>query len=92
MPEILKDLYYGNISPFEAPIPAGSPTRKLASKLAKCEDVLTELLDENGRKIFKEYIDIQQQLTGISSEENFILGFRLGVQIMAECLNREGEG
>ncbi len=92
MPEILKDLYYGNISPFEAPIPAGSPIHKLASKLAKCEDALTGLLDENGEQIFKEYIDIQQQLTGITAEENFILGFRLGVQIMAECLNREGEG
>ncbi len=94
MPETLKALYYGNISPFEAPIPVGSPLRKLASKLAKCEAELTELLDEDGTQLLKDFDDLHQQVAGINSEENFIQGFRLGVRLMAECLTelRGGEG
>ncbi len=86
MPEMLKALYYGNISPFEAPIPAGSPLRKLASKLAKCETELTELLDAEGRQLLKDFDDLHQQVASINAEENFIQGFRLGVRLMAECL------
>ncbi len=94
MPETLKALYYGNISPFEAPIPVGSPLRKLASKLAKCEAALNELLDEEGQQLLKDFDDLHQQVTGINSEENFIQGFRLGVRLMAECLveSQGGEG
>lgn len=92
MPETLKALYYGNISPFEAPIPAGSVIRKLASKLAKCEDALAELLDEDGRQLIREFDDLHQQLTSINSEENFIQGFRLGVRLMAECLTEPQGG
>ncbi len=92
MPETLKALYYGNISPFEAPIPAGSPLRKLASKLAKCEAELTDLLDEEGRQLLKDFDDLHQQVTGINSEETFIQGFRLGVRLMAECLTEPQRG
>ncbi len=94
MPEMLKALYYGNISPFEAPIPAGSPLRRLASRLAKCEAELTELLDEDGRQILKDFDDLHQQVASINSKENFIQGSRLGVRLMAECLAelRGGEG
>ncbi len=91
MPGTLKALYYGSISPFEAPIPAGSPLRKLASKLAKCEADLTELLDEDGRQLLRDFDDLHQRVASINSEENFIQGFRPGVQNMAECIaERQG--
>ncbi len=92
MPETLKALYYGNISPFEAPIPAGSPLRKLASKLAKCEAELTELLDEDGAQLLKDFDGLHQQVASINAEENFIQGFRLGVRLMAECLTEPQGG
>ncbi len=92
MPETLKALYYGNISPFEVLIPAGSPLRKLASKLAKCEAELSELLDENGTQLLKNFDDLHQQVAGINAEENFIQGFRLGVRLMAECLTEPQGG
>ncbi len=92
MHETLKALYYGNISPFEAPISAGSPLRKLASRLAKQEDALAELLDEDGTQLLKDFDDLHQQVASINSEENFIQGFRLGVQLMAECLTEPQGG
>ncbi len=92
MPETLKALYYGNISPFEVPIPASSPLRKLASKLAKCEAELSELLDEDGTQLLKDFDGLHQQVASINLEENFIQGFRLGVQLMAECLTEPQGG
>ncbi len=92
MPETLKALYYGNNSPFEASIPAGSPLRKLAPRLAKCEADLTELLDAEGQQLLKDFDDLHQQVASINSEENFIQGFRLGVRLMAECLTEPQGG
>ncbi len=94
MPETIKALYYGNLAPFEAHLPAGVPLHKLVSRLAKREAELGELLDEDGRQLLKDFDDIHQQVTGISSEESFIQGFRLGARLMAECLtdSQGGEG
>ncbi len=92
MPETIKALYYGNIAPFETRIPAGSPLHKLVSRLTKRETELTELLDTDGRQLLKDFDDLHQQVTGISSEESFIQGFRLGARLMAECLTEGGEG
>lgn len=33
--------------------------------------------------------DTQQEMDCVTAEENFIMGFRLGVRIMVECLGRE---
>jgi len=92
MHETLKALYYGNISPFEDPIHADSPYHKLLPKLAKCEATLTKLQDEADRQLVKDFIEIYQQINSITAEENFIRGFRLGVQLMAECLTETQGG
>ncbi len=94
MPETIKALYYGKLAPFETHIPVGSPLHKLVSRLAKREAELTELLDGDGRRLLKDFDDLHQQVTGISSEESFIQGFRLGARLMAECLtdSQGGEG
>ncbi len=92
MPEILKDFYYGNIAPFEAPTPSNSPLRKLVSRLAEYEAALAGLPDEENRQLIKDYADVHEQISSITAEESFVQGFRLGVRLMAECLNREGEG
>lgn len=91
MPKVLQDLYYGNITPSDQTIPADSQLRKLTLQLAKYEAGLTGLLDSEDRSLLKEFTDIQQQIDCITAEENFILGFRLGVQLMAECLTEGGD-
>ncbi len=92
MPETIKALYYDNLAPFETHVPADSPLHKLVSRLAKREAELGELLNEDGRRLLKDFDDLHQQVTGISSEESFIQGFRLGARLMAECLTEGGEG
>lgn len=86
MTKTLKDLYYGNLTLFDHPIPSGSPIRKLSVHLTQCETKLNEQLGPEERTLLEDLLKTQQDMDGVTAEENFILGFRLGVQLMAECL------
>ena len=48
---------------------------------------MTELLDEEGRHILTRLTRSQQEIDSRTALENFIPGFRLGVRLMAECIN-----
>ena len=52
---------------------------------------LTERLDEDGKTILAKLIESQHEIDSITALENFILGFRLGARLMAECMdNNDG--
>ncbi len=51
------------------------------------ESQLTERLNEEERKLLNILINAQQEIDSITVKENFILGFRLGVRLMAECMD-----
>lgn len=86
MTKTLKDLYYGNLTLFDHPIPSGSPIRKLSAHLTQCETKLKERLNGEEKALLEDLLKTQQDMDGVTAEENFILGFHLGVQLMAECL------
>lgn len=90
MTKTLKDLYYGNLTLFDHPIPSSTPIRKLSAHLTQCETKLKEQLGSEEKTLLEDLLKTQQDMDGVTAEENFILGFRLGVQLMAECLT-EGE-
>lgn len=92
MTKTLKDLYYGNLTLFDHPIPSGSPIRKLSAHLTQCETKLKERLDGEEKALLENLLKTQQDMDGVTAEENFILGFRLGVQLMAECLTGGEDG
>lgn len=89
MPKTLKDLFYGNLSLSDRSMPKESAMHKLSTKLCKCEETVAELLDEEGKEQLEALTRAQWEMNCLTAEENFILGFRLGVQIMTECLNGE---
>jgi hypothetical protein len=91
MSKTLKALYYGNLALFDHPIPSGSPIRKLSAHLTQCETKLKERLDGEEKALLEDILKTQQDMDSVTAEENFILGFRLGVQLMAECLTGEGD-
>ena len=86
MTKTLKDLYYGNLTLFDHSIPSGSPIRKLSAHLTQCETKLKERLGPEEKTLLEDILKTQQDMDGVTAEENFILGFRLGVQLMTECL------
>ncbi len=89
MRKILEDLYFGNIAPYEKRMAASSELRRLARRAADCESQLTEWLNEEERQLLNVLINAQQEIDSITVMENFILGFRLGVRLMAECMDED---
>ena len=87
MRTILADLYYGNITPSEQRMTPGSEMAKAVARVASCEKQLMEQLGEVEQAILTKFVRSQHEINSITATENFILGFRLGVRIMAECMD-----
>ena len=82
--DTIKELFYGNIHPFERDVPKDSEGDKLAKLTIRHENALRETLNENEAEIFEKYKDAMTELSCLSECEGFINGFRLGVRLMAE--------
>ncbi len=89
MRKILEDLYFGNVAPYEKRMAASSELRRMAKRASDCESQLTERLNEEGRQLLNILTNAQQEIDSITVKENFILGFRLGVRLMAECMDED---
>ena len=87
MGKILEDFYYGNITPCEQQMIPGSELKRAVERVAKCEVQLMELLNEESQPILTRLTRSQQEANSITAAENFILGFRLGVRLVAECMD-----
>lgn len=91
MRKTLEDLYYGNITPNEQRMTPGSEMEKAIARAASYEKQLMEQLEETEQDALTKLIRSQHEINSITATENFILGFRLGVRLMAECLD-ENDG
>ncbi len=87
MRKILKEFYCGNIIPSERQMAPSSELKRAVSNVTQCEKQLNEQLNETGKAILAELIKNQYEVDSITACENFILGFRLGVRMMAECMD-----
>ena len=91
MRNTLEDLYYGNITPGAQQIVPNSELKRATDRVARFEGQLSERLDEAGQTILAKLIESQDAVESITVRENFILGFRLGVRLMAESMD-ENDG
>ena len=87
MRSTLEDLYYGNITPGAQQMVPNSELKRAVDRVTRFENQLTELLDETGQAILAKLVESQHEVDSITALENFILGFRLGVRLMAECMD-----
>ena len=69
----------------------GSELKRAVDRVAKYENQLIERLEEPAQAILTKLIQSQHEINSITATENFILGFRLGVRLMAECMD-ENDG
>ena len=87
MRKTLEDFYYGNIVPCERQMAHGSELKKAADCVSRYESQLMEQLNETEQTILVKLIRSQHEIDSITALENFILGFRLGIRMMAECMD-----
>ena len=87
MRKTLEDLYYGNITPNEQRMVPGSEMAKAVARVTDYEKQLMEQLGEAEQETLTKLIRSQHEINSITATENFILGFRLGVRLIAECMD-----
>ena len=87
MRNTLEDLYYGNITPGAQQMAPNSELKRATDRVTRFESQLTERLDEAGQTILAKLIESKDEVESITVRENFILGFRLGVRLMAESMD-----
>lgn len=95
MRKILEDIYCGRFSAGNRPIRRGSEYDRAISEVTRCEEELRGKLNHDEMKLMAAYSQACADLSGISSIENFALGFRMGAQLMLAVLepdNHEPEG
>ena len=68
---------------------ASSDLRRAAEKLSRYEQQLIERLGEADQALLAELVSIQHDIDSITAQESFILGFRLGVRMMIECMDED---
>lgn len=64
-----------------------SEMEKAVVRVTSYEKQPMDQLEETEQEALTKLIRSQHKINGITATENFILGFRLGVRIMAECLD-----
>ena len=84
MPNILEDLYYGNLSPCHRTVRPGSRVQKLMKKQSDLESKLNESFTEEQRANFEQYLSLTANLLDANCLDSFITGFRLGARFMHE--------
>ena len=89
MRKILEDLYFGNIRPTERRMIPNSDLEQAVDHAARCEKQLRAQLNATEQGLLCELLSAQQDIDSITACENFILGFRLGARIMAECMDED---
>lgn len=88
--KILSDFFYGNIVPNEKQFDHNSEFGRAADELAKEEEKLRTMLDDNTLALLDRMIQLQGTVTGMTAEGYFIDGFQTGFRIALAVLY-EGE-
>lgn len=81
MSDILKQLYYGNISPFEKPFNRDSEYGKAIKTVSEAEEKLLALLNATKKELFQTFSDAHRNMSRIAIADGFVDGFCLGMRI-----------
>ena len=89
MPNILEDLYYGNLTPCQRAVRPGSRVQKLAQKQSDLESNLNNSFTEEQRENFEQYLSVCADLLDANCLDCFATGFRLGARFTHETFTSD---
>ena len=84
---ILEDLWFGNISPWERPFKKDSEYAELLTLIARHYDDLCGRLNDEEKEIFEKYTDCTVEIHDLTEREAFVKGFTIGARIIIEVMN-----
>ena len=82
--DIINQLWYGNVSPFEQYTRGDKQLKELLKLVARNREELDGTLTEKQKEILEKFEDCMSEMHSITERDAFSYGFRLGVQLMAE--------
>ena len=80
--DILEDLFYGKINPWEDCPSRIEELRSLNQKMSQLSDILEERLDKETRSLLDQYLSNRADVETLISCDSFKTGFQLGIRIM----------
>ena len=83
--DIINELWYGNISPFEQCTRSDKRLKELLKLVSRNREELDGTLTDKQKEIFEKFEDCMNEMHSITERDAFSYGFRLGVQLMAEA-------
>ena len=89
---ILEDLWFGNISPWERPFKKDSAYAELLALVIRHQDDLNGRLNDEEKEIFEKYSDCSNEMHDLTEREAFVKGFTIGAQIIIAVLTAGGDG
>ena len=84
--DTIRELFYGNIHPYERDVPKDSEGDKLNKLIIRHDAALKATLNEQEVEILEKLKDALTEQSSLCECEGFVSGFRLGVKLMAEAL------
>ncbi len=88
---ILKEFYYGNITPVERQIINGSEIKRVAKELDVAEKQLLAILQPEAVPLIDRYGKLQTELASLTEAEAYVDGFKTGAHFVMEILDDSHE-
>ena len=88
---ILEDLWFGNISPWERPFKKDGEYAELLSLVIRHQEDLLSRLNDEEKEIFEKYTDCSAEMRDLTEREAFVKGFTIGAQIIIEVMATRGD-
>ena len=84
--QVLEDLYLGDVRPSDRSFKRNSQYAKALDEVVKAGDALTNVLTEEQKKLFEDYMTAQREVNVLTDCETFCMAFKLGAKIMLDVL------
>ena len=88
---ILEDLWFGNISPWERPFKKDSAYAELLALVIRHQDDLNSRLNDEEKEIFEKFSECSTEMHDLTEREAFVKGFTIGAQIIIAVLTSRGD-
>jgi len=88
---ILEDLWFGNISPWERPFKKDSAYAELLALVIRHQEDLNRRLNDEEKEIFEKFSECSTEMHDLTEREAFVKGFTLGVKIIFEVMTNTRE-
>lgn len=83
---LLQKLYDGEVYPAEQIVSRNPEYRETSRKISDEKEYFQGILTGDDRQRFDKLMDFRYEVESMDSYENFVYGFRLGVELMLETL------